>query len=101
MNKIILLFIFTLSFFTNQEKFTEWTSESGDRKYVVRIYDKKINIKINEYEYSYTLINKEKFKMEKEYFYYEIKNNKLHINYFVKKTRIAVDEIVTLQFLKK
>jgi hypothetical protein len=101
MNKIIILFMFALSFFTKQEKHTEWTSENKDRKYVVRIYDKKISVKINESEYNYNLINKRKFKMENEYFYYEIKNNKLHINYFVKKTRIAVDEIVTLEFIKK
>ena len=101
MNKIILLFLFTLSFFTNQEKFSEWRCESGDRNYIVKIYDKKISVKINESEYNYNLINKRKFKMENEYFYYEIKNNKLHINYFVKKTRIAVDEIVTLEFIKK
>lgn len=93
--------MFTLSLFSYQEKFTEWTSESGDRKYVVRIYDKKISLKINQSEYDYDLINNEKFKMEKEYFYYEIKNNKLYIHYFVRKTRIAVDEIVTLVFLKK
>lgn len=104
MNKIILLFMFTLSFFAKQVKFTEWTSESGDRKYVVRIYDKKINIKINEYEYSYVLENlkrKSVFKENNEFYYFTIENNKLHFSYYNKKYRRDVDEMITLQFLKK
>lgn len=104
MNKIILLFIFTLSFFTKQEKFTEWTSESGDRKYIVRIYDKKIDIKINEYEYSYVLEklnNKMVFKENDEYYYFTIENNKLRFSYYNKKYRRDVDEMIILDFLKK
>lgn len=104
MNKIIVLFMFTLSFFIKQEKFTEWTCESGDRKYVVQIYDKKINIKINEYEYSYVLENlnnKKVFKDNDEYYYFTIENNKLRFSYYKKKYRRDVVEMITLDFLKK
>ncbi len=103
MNKIILLFLFTLSFFTNQEKFTEWRCESGDRNYIVKIYDKKINIKINEYDYSYVLENlngKKVFKENDEYYYFTIKNNKLRFSYYNKKYRRDVIEMITLDFLK-
>lgn len=104
MNKIIILFMFALSFFTKQEKNTEWTSENKDRKYVVQIYDKKINIKINEYQYSYVLENlngKKVFKENKEYYYFTIENNKLRFSYYNKKYRRDVDEMITLDFLKK
>lgn len=96
--------MFTLSFFTKQVKFTEWTSESGDRKYLVKVYDKKIDIKINEYEYSYVLENlnsKKVFKENDEYYYFTIENNKLRFSYYNKKYRRDVDEMITLQFLKK
>ena len=98
-------FIITvLLLFNIQEKFTEWTSEYDNRKYQVKINDKKIRISVNGNEYTYILkkLNKKSvFKENNEYYYFTIEKNKLRFYYYEKKYRRDVDEMITLLFIKK
>lgn len=102
--KYFLIFIYFATVIPNQNRFTEWVATGENRTYMLRVYNTKIEVLIktdkNENSYTYKIIDKRKkiFEMEGVKYYLKIINKKLFINYVDKKTRVSVDEIITLAF---
>ncbi|WP_298145053.1 hypothetical protein [Flavobacterium sp.] len=106
MRHFFIHFLF-LTLIVNNGSYTEWESQGQSRRYSVKIYDKKIEILIvtakGESAFSYPFLDPKKkiFKMEEIKYCYNIVDERLYINYYEKKVRISVDEIITLVFKRK
>lgn len=98
------LFLLSCTFFSlNMQQNSSWVGHSKKRFYEIEIVNDSIFIKINNSKHSYHLVKDKKkkiFKIECEWYYLSIVEDKLFINYLHLKDRIAINEIASMTFMR-